>query len=149
MFKVLAGRIKWFIPFPWLFSLNLVDKFTYLGSYVSSTENGINTRFAKGINKLLVILKSDQPNRIKHNFFQSAVLFMLVYGCTIWTLTKRIEKNLDGNCTGMLRDILNKSRKQHLTKQQLDHHLPLISKTIQIRRRRHAGQGWRSKDNII
>ena len=59
---------------------------------------------------------------------------ILPHGCTTWTLTKCKEKKLDGNCMKMLRAILNKSWRRHSTKQQLDGHLPLISKTIQIRR---------------
>ena len=42
-------------------SLNLVDKFTYLGSSVSSTENDIDTRLTKAwtaINRLSIIWKS-------------------------------------------------------------------------------------------
>ena len=31
--------------------------------------------------------------------FEGAVEFILQYGCTTWTLTWRIEKKLDGNCT--------------------------------------------------
>ena len=46
----------------------------------------------------------------------------------------------------MLRAILNKSWKQHPTKQQLYGHLPPISKTILIRRTRYAGQCWRRKE---
>ena len=63
-------------------------------------------------------------------FFQAAVMSMLLYGCTTWTLTKRMEKKLDGNYTRMLRAILNKSWRQHPTKQQLYGHLPPIAKTI-------------------
>ena len=66
--------------------------------------------------------------------------------CITWTLAKYKEKKLDGNCTRMLRATLNKSWKQHLTKQQLCGHLPPISKTIQIRL---AGHCWRSKDELI
>ena len=36
-----------------------------------------------------------------------------IYGCTTWTLTKRLKKKLDGNYTKMLRAILNKSWRQH------------------------------------
>ena len=53
-------------------------------------------------------------------------------------LTKRLEKKLDGNYTRMLRGIMNKSWRQHPTKHQLYGHLPLITKTIQVRRTRHA-----------
>ena len=65
------------------------------------------------------------------------------------SLTKCIEKNFDGNYARMLRAIVNKSWKQHPTKQQLYGHLPPISKTIQIRRRRRVGHYWRSKDVLI
>ena len=30
------------------------------------------------------------------SFFQAAVVSILLYGCTAWTLTKRLEKKLDG-----------------------------------------------------
>ena len=46
-------------------SLKLVDKFTYLGSSVSSTKNDINLRLAKAltaIDRLSVIWKSDMSN---------------------------------------------------------------------------------------
>ena len=45
--------------------------------------------------------------------------------------------------------ILNKFWKQHPKKQQLYGHLLPISKTIQIRRTRHAGWNWRSTDELI
>ena len=60
-----------------------------------------------------------------------------------------MEKRFDGNYTRLLRAILNKSWRQHPTKQQLYDHLPPISKTIQIRRTRHARYCWRSKDELI
>ena len=72
-----------------------------------------------------------------------------IYGCTTWTLTKRLEKKLDANYTRMLRAILNKSWRQHPTRHQLYSHLPPIVKTIQARRTRHAGHCWRSKDELI
>ena len=102
-------------------TLKLVDKFTYLGSSVSSIEKDI----------------------------QAAVVSILLNGCTTWTLTKRLEKKLDGNYTRMLRAILNKSWRQHPTKHQLYGHLPPITKTIQVRRTRHAGHCWRSRDELI
>ena len=74
---------------------------------------------------------------------------ILLYGCTTWMLTKRMEKKLDGNYTRMLRAILNKSWRQHPTKQQLYGHLPLITKTIQVRLAIHAEHFWRSRDGLI
>ena len=86
---------------------------------------------------------------MKRNFFRAAVVSILLYGCTTWTLTKRLEKKLDGNYTRMLRAILNKSWRQHATKHQLYGHLPPIKKTIQVRRTRHAGHCWRSRDELM
>ena len=80
---------------------------------------------------------------MKRSFFQAAVTSILLYGWTTWTLTKRLEKKLDGNYTRMLRAILNKSWRQHPTRHQLYGHLPPITKTIQARRTRHAGHCWR------
>ena len=86
---------------------------------------------------------------MKRSFFQSAVVSILLYGCTTWTLTKRLERKLDGNYPRMLRAVLNKSWRQHPTRHQLYGHLPPITKTIQVRRTRHAGHCWRSKDELI
>ena len=58
-------------------------------------------------------------------------------------------KKLDGNYTRMLRAILNKSLRQYPTRHQLYGHLPPITKTIQVRRTRHAGHCWRSRDELI
>ena len=132
--------------------LKLVDKFTYLGSSVESTEKDIETRLTKAwtaINRLSTIWKSDLTDKMKRSFFQAAVTPILLYGCTTWTLTKRLEKKLDGNYTRMLRAILNKSWQQHPTRHQLYGHLPPITKTIQVRRTRHAGHCWRSRDELI
>ena len=132
--------------------LKLVDKFTYLGSSISSTEKDIDTRLTKAwtaINRLSIIWKSDLTDKMKRSFFQAAVASILLYGCTTWTLTKRLEKKLDGNYTRMLRAILNKSWRQHPTRHQMYGHLPLIMKTIQARRTRHAGHCWRSRDELI
>ena len=99
--------------------LKLVDTFAYLGSSVSSTETDINTRLAKAwtaIDRLSVIWKSDLTDKIKRSFFQAAIVSILQYGFTTWTLTKRMEKNLDSNYTRILRAILNKSWRQHPTK---------------------------------
>ena len=133
-------------------SLKLVDKFTYRGSSVPSTEKGIHTWLTKAwtaIDNLSIIWKSNLTDKMKRSFFQAAVMSILLYGCTTWTLTKQLEKKLDGNYTRMLRAILNKSWRQHLTKHQLYGHLPPITKTIEVRRTRHAGHCWRSRDELI
>ena len=66
--------------------LKLVDKFTYLGSSVSSTEKDISMRLPKAwtaIDRLSVIWKSNLTNKIKRSYlFQAAVMSILLYGCT-------------------------------------------------------------------
>ena len=112
----------------------------------------INTRLTKAwaaIDKLSIIGKSDLTDKMKRSFFQAAVVSILLYGCTTWMLTKRLEKKLDGNYTRMLQAILNKSRRQHPAGHQLYGQLPPITKTIQVRRTRHAGHCWRSRDELI
>ena len=127
--------------------LKLVDKFANLGSSVLSTKKDIDTRLTKiwtAIDKLSIIWKSDLTDKMK-----AAIVSILLYGCTTWTLTKRLGKKLDGNYTRMLLAILNKSWRQHPTKHQLYSHLPPIKKTIQVGRTRHARHCWRSRDELI
>ena len=122
-------------------TLKLVDKFTYLGSNVSSTETDINMQLAKAwtaIDRLSVIWKSDLTNKMKRSFFQAVIMSILLYGCTTWMLTKRMEKKL-----------YEQYWRQHPTKQQLYGHLPPIMKTIKIRQTRHAGHCWRSRDKLM
>ena len=71
-------------------ALKLVNKFTYLGSRVSSSEKDIDTQLAKAwtaMNRVSVIWKSDMTDKMKRSFFQAAVVSILLYGCTAWMLT--------------------------------------------------------------
>ena len=77
------------------------------------------------------------------------VVSILLYGCTTWTLTKRLENKLDSNYTRLLRAILNKSWRQHPTMHQRYGHLPPIMKTILVRRTKDAAHCWRSRDELI
>ena len=113
----------------------------------SLVNNNIYTWTA--IDRLSVIWKSDLTDKMKLTFLQAAVVLILLYGCTTWTLTKCMEKKLDGNNTRMLRAILNKSWRQHPKKKLLYGRLPPIMKTIQVRWTRHAGHCWRSRGELI
>ena len=133
-------------------SLKLVDKFTCQGNSVLSTETSIDTWQAKAWtanDRLSVIWKSDMTDKMKRSFSQAAVVSIMPFGCTTWTLTKRIEKKLEGNYTRMLQATLNKSWRQHPTKQMLYGHLPPITKTIKIIRTRHTGHCWTCRDVLI
>ena len=66
-------------------SLKLVDKFTYIGNSVSSTENNINTRLAKArtaIGRLSVVWESNLSDKIKRSFFPSSGRI----NTTVWIL---------------------------------------------------------------
>ena len=102
--------------------------YTFIGSNISSTKSDVNIRLVKAwtaIDNLSFILKSDPSDKIKRDFFQAVTV-----SCTTWMLIKRKKKKLDGKHKRMLHAILNKSSKQHPTKQQLYGHLPPISKTV-------------------
>ena len=108
------------LPWPRIGMITLVTVFPVITTF--HTEKDIETRLTKAwtaINRLSIIWKSDLTDKMKRSFFQAAVTSILLYGCTTWTLTKRLEKKLDGNYTRMLRAILNKSWQQHPTRHQL------------------------------
>ena len=99
------------------------------------------------IDKLSIIWKSNLTDKMKRSFFLAAVVSILLYGCTTWKKTAGEEARWQ--LTKMLRAILNKSWRQHPTRHQLYGNLPPIMKTIQVRRTRHAGHCWRSRDELI
>ena len=57
------------------------------------------------------IWKSRLPDNMKRHFFRAIVESVLIYGSVSWTLTKSLEKRLNGKYTRMLRAILNRSWK--------------------------------------
>ena len=129
-----------------------VEDFTYLGSNVASSEKDIDIRIGKvwrALNKLNQVWKSYLPDNLKRNFFRAVVESVLVYGSSTWTLTKLLEKKLDGTYTRMLRAALNISWKQHPTNTELYGKILPLSNSIQERRMRFAGHCWRSKNEIV
>ena len=71
------------------------DKFTYLGSSILSTETDIDTPQTKAwtaINRLSDVWKSDLTDKMKHSFFQEAIVSILLYGCS--TLTYHPSRKL-------------------------------------------------------
>ena len=60
-------------------SLKLVDKFTYLGSNVLSTEKDIDTQLTKAwtaIDKLSILWKSNLTDKMKCSFLQAYQKFV-------------------------------------------------------------------------
>ena len=85
---------------------------------------------------------------MKCSFFLAMVVSILIYWCTTSTRTEIMEKKA-WRQSWILWAILKKSWRHHPKKQQLYFHLLATRKTIQIRRTRHAGHCWRSRDELI
>ena len=102
------------------------------------------------INRLSTIWKSDLTDKMKRSFFQAAVTSILLYGCTTWDANKtageetrwQLHKNAACNPEQVLAATPPQDTNCTAT-------CPPITKTIQVRRTRHAGHCWRSRDELI
>ena len=132
--------------------LEQVHDFQYLGAWVDNTETDIKIRKAqawKACNKLTKIWKSTLSRSIKISLFISTVESVLLYGCEAWTLTKRLEKQLDGCYTRMLRTVMGVHWSQHITNEDLYQGLPRLSEKIRGRRLQFAGHCLRRDDELV
>ena len=87
-----------------------VKDFRYLGAWMESTAKDIKQCKAaawRACSKLSKIWKSSLPRRFTLRLFAATVESVLLYGCEAWTTTPKIEKELDGCYTRMLRTALN------------------------------------------
>ena len=73
---------------------------------------------------------------------------VLLYGCEAWTITK-VERDLDGCYTRMLRTVYNIHWQQHMTNKELYGDLPKLSQKIRERRGRFAGHFFRNKNEPV
>jgi len=122
--------------------LEVVTNFKYLGSWMESTEKDFEVRKAlawSSCHKLKKIWNSSLSRNIKVRLFVATVESVLLYGCGAWTLTKSLEKRINGCYTRMLRMCLGISWKQKLTNIQLYRELPKVTNKIAERRMKLAG----------
>ena len=70
--------------------------------------------------------------------FRVTVESVLLYGSETWTVTKKLEKSVNGCYTRMLRTALHVHWRQHMNNQELYRSLPRVSETICARRLRLA-----------
>ena len=82
-------------------------------------------------------------------FFRATVESVLLYGAECWTLTKKLEKKLDGTYTRLLRASLNINWRQRVTNKSLYGNLSKVSQLVRERRLRFAGHCYRAKDECI
>ena len=128
-----------------------VDNFKYLGAWMENTEKDINVRKAlvwNACHKLKKIWNSSLSHNIKVRLFTSTVESILLYASETWTLTKNLERQLDGCYTRMLRMALIISWKRHLTNRELYRGLPTVPEKIRKRRLRLAGHCVRHQEEI-
>ena len=60
------------------------------------------------IDRLSTICKNNLSDKIKREFFQAVDAFVQLYGGTMWTLTKYLEKKIDEKDARMRRAIFEK-----------------------------------------
>ena len=80
---------------------------------------------------------------MKRNFFQTVTVSILVYECTTWTPTKRIEKKEECCALSWTNPGNSTPEKRSCTATYLLYHKP-----FKLDRTRHAGQCWRSKGEL-
>ena len=130
----------------------MVSDYVYLGSYISSSEKDFNTRKGKAwaaCNAMNKIWSSNLDNNFKLKIFKAAIEPILMYGSETWTLSKKLEKRLDGTYTRLLMRVQNISWKSHPTKTFIYNSLPPISSLVQSRRVQFAGHCCRAEQEII
>ena len=71
-----------------------------------------------------------------------------MYGAESWTLTKKLERKINGCYTRLLRMVLNVHWSQHLTNVELYGNIPIVSDKIKERRLKLAGHCVRHTEEM-
>ena len=123
--------------------------FKYLGAWIDNTWQEVKVRKGQAwaaLNKMDNIWTSNLQRETKIGIFQATAQYVLLYGSESWTLTKKLNKSLDGCYTRMLRKVLNISWKRHMTNKELYGNHPQISDVIRKSRLKFAGHSIRQKE---
>ena len=132
--------------------LKKVADYKYLGSYISSSQKDFLTR--KGMawsacNDMHKIWSSQLSRKFKLSIFKATVEPILLYGSETWTLSRKLERRLDGTYTRLLMRAQNLSWKRHPTKPQIYGNLPPVSSLVKARRVQFAGHCCRAENEVI
>ena len=109
---------------------------------MKSSEKDFEVRKALAWNachKLSKLWKSKLNRKFKERLFLSTVESILLYGAETWTITKAMQKRLDGCYTRMLRMAFDVSWKDMMTNEELYAGLPSVSSKVRSRRLKLAG----------
>ena len=132
--------------------LKRVDDYKYLGSWLLNSDKDFRVRkeFAwKAAKSLYRTWKSKTISRkVKVNLFHATIESVLLYNATTWTMTKTLEKSLDGTYTKLLRYALNISWKDRIRNTEVYKNMRKISIILRERRLIFAGHCWRAKQPI-
>ena len=115
-------------------TLKMVEDYFYLGSFISSSGKNFNAR--KGMawsacNNMHKIWTSQLTKHIKLEIFRATVESILLYGSETWTLSKKLEKRLDGTYTRLLMRAQNLSWRRHPSVSDIyDGNLPHVSALV-------------------
>ena len=132
--------------------LKQVDDFKYLGSYTPSSKIDFEIKKAQvwvPCNKLHTIWTSGISTKTKINLFKTCVESIFLYGSETWTMSKQLEKHLDGTYRRLLMRVQSINWKQYFTLEQIYGNLPKASDVVRMRRNRFAGHCVRAKEEII
>ena len=105
----------------------------YLGSWINTTVKYLNTMIAlvwAAANKINTIWTLTTNKDLKMRFFRSTVERVLQYGSETCTLTKKMEKIINGIYTRLLRTMKNTTWKEKKTNEELYGQLPRIRHVI-------------------
>ena len=134
--KINEGKIK------------LVTDFKYLGSWVMSSSRDFEIRKESAWKAALSLNRIWKSKILSRNtilrIFKSTVESVLLYGSETWSMTKALNKRLDGCYTKLLRYIFNIRWTQHISNIELYGKLDPISIVLRKRRLRFAGHCFRS-----
>ena len=132
-------------------NIKKVDNFKYLGAWIDDTANDVKVRKAlawKSCNILNKIWKWSLCKSLKLRIFLTLVGSVVLYGSETWTLTKCLEKSIDGTYTRLLRPVFNVSWSDHLTKSEHYGNLPKVTEKKRERRQVLAGHCVRHSEEV-
>ena len=95
------------------------------------------------------IWASDLETSLKIKIFRATVEPILLYGSETWTLSRKLEKRLDGTYTRLLMRVKNLSWKTHPTKKQMYCDLKPVTSVLKARRAQFAGHCLRASTEVI
>ena len=100
-------------------------------------------------NDMHKIWSSRLTNDLKIKIFRATVEPILLYGSETWTLSRKMEKRLDGTYTRFLIRAQNLSWKRHPTIAQIYGKLPRVTTLVKSRRVQFDGHCFRPDSEII